>query len=171
VIESLILEHLSDIVADDPAWFALSSYFSGDRSSSGIHLAVMIEPYLTYILSGRKTIESRFSKNLIPPYRRILPDDLVLLKAGPVVGAFRAGSVECVDLDQHEMNRLRTDYSDAICADDDFWYARDGKNYATLIGIAEVHVLPPVSIAKRDRRGWLVLRPSRASQVEQLSLL
>lgn len=171
MIESVILNHLSGVVMEDPAWSALSPYFAGDRKSSGIHIAVMSEPYLSYILDGKKTIESRFSKNLIPPYRHILPGDLVLLKSGPVVGGFHATSVEYVDLDRREMNRLRTDYSDAICADDDFWQARDGKNYATLIGVGEVHVLPPVPIAKRDRRGWLVLRSSRVSESEQLSLL
>src|SRR6266540_3860586 len=45
-----------------------------------VHLAVMVEPYLSYILQGRKSIESRFSKNAIAPYLQIGPDDLVLLK-------------------------------------------------------------------------------------------
>jgi hypothetical protein len=172
VIESIIMDQLARAVQDDPGWLVVSSYFSGDYKSSGIHLAVMAEPYLTYILNGRKTIESRFSKNLIAPYRQISPDDLVLLKAGPVVGAFRASSVECFDLDRGVKSRLRTEYSEAICADDDFWCERDDKNYATLISIAEVHVLPPLPVTKRDRRGWLVLRHSRTVQVsEQLSLL
>lgn len=35
--------------------------------SKNIHLGVFSEPYLTYMLKGEKTIESRFSKNRIAP--------------------------------------------------------------------------------------------------------
>lgn len=76
----------------------LASYFEGPQLSTGIHLAIMIEPFLGYILNGKKTIESRFSKNLIAPHRRIVPGDLVLLKAGPIVASFCASSVEFVEL-------------------------------------------------------------------------
>lgn len=169
--ETVIMQQLAEAVTLDPGWRVLAPYFSGENQSFGIHLAVMVEPYLSYVLAGRKTIESRFSKNLIPPYMHIAPDDLVLLKAGPVVGAFRTASVECVDFDETAKRRLRQDYSDAICADDEFWGTRDDKNYATLIGIADVLNLPPVPIAKRDRRGWLVLRSPNRMRDEQLHLL
>ncbi|MCI9434957.1 MAG: hypothetical protein HFI86_06785 [Bacilli bacterium] len=36
-----------------------------------IHLGIFSEPYLTYMLEGKKTIESRFSKNKIVPYNKI----------------------------------------------------------------------------------------------------
>jgi hypothetical protein len=49
----------------------------------------MVEPYLGYILEGKKTIESRFSKPLIPPYRRVALGDVVLLKAGAIAASFR----------------------------------------------------------------------------------
>ena len=44
------------------------------------HLGVFTEPYLTYMLDGKKTIESRFSKNKILPYNQISKDDIVIVK-------------------------------------------------------------------------------------------
>lgn len=45
-----------------------------------LHLAVMAEPYLTRILQGEKTLESRLSRNRIPPYGRLDVGDVVLMK-------------------------------------------------------------------------------------------
>ena len=45
-----------------------------------VHLAILLEPYLQYILDGTKTVESRFSKNRIAPYNMVEPGDVVLLK-------------------------------------------------------------------------------------------
>lgn len=168
---SSIIDQLSYAAATYDDWSALAPYFDSDNCSNGIHLAVMVEPFLSYILNGRKTIESRFSKNLIPPYQRISAGDLVFLKAGPVVAAFRASSVECVGLDAKERMRLRERYSEAICADDSFWEQRDDRNYATLIGIECVERLTPVQVPKRDRRGWLVLRTPQTIGPGQLTLM
>lgn len=168
---STILDQLSSAVTTHHDWDALTPYFLDRNCGSGVHLAVMVEPFLGYILNGVKIIESRFSKNLIPPYRQIAVGDLVLLKAGPVVAAFRASSVECVGLDDNERARLRNNYSTDICADDTFWNERDDKNYATLIGITDVRRLTPVHVPKRDRRGWLVLRAPRAVESGQLTLM
>lgn len=170
-MSNTILDQLSWAVTTYPDWGGLASYFSGSNSDYGIHLAVMVEPFLTYILDGRKTIESRFSKNLIAPYQRVAPGDLVFLKAGPVVAAFRASSVECINLDNNERMRLRENYSNQICADDAFWDERDNRNYATLIGIDGVERLTPVSVPKRDRRGWLVLRTPQVIGPQQLTLM
>ncbi len=35
------------------------------------HLAVMHEPYLSYVLEGRKTIESRFSRHRVAPFDQV----------------------------------------------------------------------------------------------------
>lgn len=45
-----------------------------------IHLGIFSEPYLTYILEGKKKVESRFSKNKILPYNQISKDDIVIVK-------------------------------------------------------------------------------------------
>lgn len=39
--------------------------------STNIHLGIFSQPYLTYMLEGKKTVESRLSKNKIAPYNQI----------------------------------------------------------------------------------------------------
>ena len=59
-------------------------------TKSKLHLGVFSEPCLSYMLEGKKTIESRFSKNKILPYEKIKEDDIVIVKAsgGNVVAYF-----------------------------------------------------------------------------------
>jgi hypothetical protein len=157
--EVRILEQISCAADTYTDWKQLE-LFSDECSGAGLHIACMVEPFLQHILDGRKTIESRFSKPLIPPYRRIAIGDVVLLKAGPIVASFRASSIEFVELNNSEFARLVNDYSTAICADEEFWEARTGKCYATLVGVSDVRRLTPLKVDKQDRRGWMVLRDS-----------
>lgn len=145
--------------------------FIGGVPEVGLHIACMVEPYLGYILEGKKTIESRFSKPLIPPYQRVTVGDVVLLKAGAVTASFRVASTEFIELNGREFNRLIVDYGDAICADGEFWAARADKRYATLLGISDVRQLTPLKVDKRDRRGWMVLRDSVATPTTDPLLL
>lgn len=43
-----------------------------------IHLAILTEPYLEWILSGKKTVESRFSIHRVPPFGVVSPGDAFL---------------------------------------------------------------------------------------------
>jgi ASC-1-like (ASCH) protein len=58
--------------------------------SNSLHLAILNEPYLEYILQGKKTIESRFSLTRVPPYKQVSKGDIVFLKqyGDPIVGLF-----------------------------------------------------------------------------------
>lgn len=166
-----LLKRLVETTNSYPSWSMLRQAVEEQRT---LHLAVMIEPYLTYLLEGRKSIESRFSKRAIAPFYQIKPGELVLLKhtGGPVVGCFTTDTVEFVNLNYQERARLQKDYSEAICADDDFWKAREDKRYATLIGVRNASELRPAPVAKSDRRGWIVLRHANTyDDAEQLTLV
>lgn len=65
-----------------------------------IHLGVFSYPYLTYMLEGKKTIESRFSKNKVAPYNQITDDDIVIIKksSGDVLGYFTIKNLLFFDL-------------------------------------------------------------------------
>jgi hypothetical protein len=156
VIEAKVLSEVMRAATELDDWGSLGLSASGD--TCGVHVAVMLQPFFGYILEGRKTVETRFSKMPIAPYLRVAEGDVVLLKAGTVRASFRASSVEFVEVDTKEQARLARDFSDAICADQEFWRARENKRHATLIGIADVRRLTPITISKKDRRGWLVLR-------------
>lgn len=165
-----ILAVLREASEQLPAWGQLSGLLD---ERVGVHVAVMVEPFLTYLVEGRKTIESRFSLRVTPPYGRVTVGDVVLLKSGPVVGSFLVSSVENLSLDAQVLARLEETHSAAICADENFWKDRSSKRYATLLGVTDVRVLPPVPIPKRDMRGWVVLRDagSRLRLDEQLELI
>lgn len=47
--------------------------------NKNVHLGIFSDPYLTYMLDGLKSIESRFSKNRIAPYNKITKDDIVII--------------------------------------------------------------------------------------------
>lgn len=129
-----------------------------------VHLAVFVEPFLRYVLEGRKTVESRFSVRPIPPYRSVAKGDVILLKrsGGPVVGMCEAAEAWDYVLDPTTWRSIRAEYAVALCAQDAiFWSQRQHARYATLIRIANVRRLEvPFEVPKRDRRGWVVFRRS-----------
>jgi hypothetical protein len=128
-----------------------------------IHIAVMSEPFLSYVFEGKKTVESRFSLHKIAPYQKVQPSNIILMKAGPIVGSFKVGWVRYFNLKEETIEELRHRYGTAICGDEAFWQTKADKHYATLIGITEVTQLSPVTISKSDRRGWLTLEdPGKA---------
>lgn len=124
----------------------------------GVHLAVFVEPYLEAILDGRKTIESRFGVHRNPPFDRVHPGDLILLKrsGGPVVGIALAGKADYYELEDGMLNDIREQFASQIYAEDDeFWAARADKRFASLIEIDDVTKINTMTVDKRDRRGWV----------------
>jgi hypothetical protein len=159
-VPSPLLDDLRTAAARDPQWqHLLAPYDPFQAPPTSLHLAVFVEPYLTYMLEGRKTVESRFTLTPRPPYRRVLAGDLLLLKqsSGPIVGACRAGAVWDYQLVPDSWTQIKQDFAAALCAQDGFWDERAKAAYATLIRIESLQVLPPLPVAKRDRRGWVVI--------------
>lgn len=127
-----------------------------------IHLAILLEPYLRFILEGSKTIESRFTKNRIAPFRSVQQGDVILLKraaARAISGLCIVNRVWFYQLDADSWHEIRDRFTVALRAEDpSFWEQRNSAQFATLMRISEVQVLPPIEVPKRDRRGWVVLR-------------
>ena len=138
---------------------------ASDSIPFSVHLAVLLEPYLQYILDGSKTVESRFSKNRIAPYDVVEPGDVILLKKA----ATRTVSGICIvrnawfyQLDPDTWEQIRRRFSNALRAENSsFWEQRQAAQFATLMRIDEVCPLPPIDVPKRDRRGWVILRTGR----------
>ncbi|HEY8886212.1 MAG TPA: hypothetical protein VIM31_01790 [Candidatus Microsaccharimonas sp.] len=133
-------------------WFQLDL-----KKPHAIHIAVMVEPYLSYIFDGSKTAESRFTLNRIAPYKQATVGDLVFLKAGPIVGCFTIAWIKDFDLTEYPIELIKEEYTDAICVDETFWNEKRDKRYATLLGISKVCQLTPVEIPKKDRRAWVTI--------------
>lgn len=155
-------EALKHATHQDDFWRSyLAGLWNGGHIPFSVHLAIFVEPFLSYVLDGRKTVESRFSCVRCPPYRRVQRGDVVLLKAsgGPVVGLFQVGQAWCYRLDPQSWQMIRREFADALCAQDPgFWAARQKASFATLMQVERVFRFDPVPWQKRDRRGWVVLR-------------
>jgi hypothetical protein len=126
-----------------------------------IHLAVFVEPFLRFVLDGKKTVESRFSVNQCAPYNSVKRGDLILIKrsGGPVVGVAEAAKTWFYKLDKEELRSIRTKFGSLLCAEDAaFWKSKSNSCYATLIQLGQVETITPIDCLKRDRRGWVVVR-------------
>ena len=142
------------------------------NEAKSIHLAIVNEPYLQYILRGKKTIESRFTKNCIAPYKRVFPNDIVLMKrAGqPISSYFIASNVKYYENVPDVLDDLKVTYSGEICADEDFWKARVEKKYITLIKIKEVKILNnSIAVEKKDKRGWVTVNNNYYKKIYLIS--
>src|SRR5713226_5052497 len=75
--------------------------FRARSSSNSLHLAIFVEPFLQFVLDGRKTVESRFSITRRPPFGCVRSGDLVLVKqsGGPVIALAEISQVRYYELD------------------------------------------------------------------------
>jgi len=156
------VEHLQRELQADRRWSrALSADLAPSRQ---VHLAVFVEPFLAYVLQGKKSVESRFSTRQCAPFRRVSVGDIVLLKeaSGPVRGICEIAKTWFFNLDSIPLADVRERFAADICAtDDDFWRAREKADYATLLKLRSVREVAPLRCPKRDRRGWVVLPNAR----------
>lgn len=127
---------------------------------NGVHLGIFTNPYLDLMLQGKKTIESRFSKNKIAPYQKIAPKDTVFIKesGGPIVGFFTVKEVLFFDLKQIDIRDIKEKYNERILATEDFWRQKESSNYATLLKIENLTSIKPFKIDKKGMQTWIKLK-------------
>lgn len=139
----------------------LAPIFAPDLSV-GVHLAVLVEPYLSRIMDGTKTIESRWSMNRCAPFGVVAPGDAILLKrsGGPIVGFALALKVASGTVRPRGAARIVADCGPALGVEHGFAEHVKDKRYVTLITLAPPWPLRAENVAcgKRDRAGWNVLR-------------
>lgn len=126
------------------------------------HVAVFTAPFIELILSGKKTVEGRFTKVKCLPFGRVFPGDVVRMKqsGGPLIGEFSVRKVDSFsDLTGAKLDGIRATYSRPLCvsADPDYWTHRSHARYATLIHVTDVkRYASPIVFPKHDRRAWVV---------------
>ena len=166
-----LADEVGSAVRGDLLWEGyLRQLASPKQARFALHLAIFVEPYLQFILEGRKTVESRFSVRRGVPYKCVQKGDVVLLKrsGGPIVGLCRIADAWFYRLDPRSWDTIRKEFTEALCAQDPgFWNKRKHASFATLMRLQHVRSIAPIRCAKRDRRGWVVLQRSLA----QLPLL
>lgn len=154
-----ILSTLQKRVEANDAWRKKLS-----KDNFSLHLAIFREPYLTFIMQGKKKIESRFAKRACPPFERVSDGDVVLLKpvGGDVIGVCEIEKVWFYRLDPEAFAFIKDRFGAMICpADGSFWTERESKNVATLMLVKNVFPIHDIHIEKRDRRGWVTYNNQR----------
>lgn len=123
-----------------------------------IHLALMVEPYLSLILSGKKTIESRFSKKKIIPFNNISKGDIVILKktGGGLAAVFEAGDIHFIQIESAtDLKEIKENYGNALCLEDEFWERKKDAKYVSLINITHMQAISSIVVKKANRQSWL----------------
>lgn len=152
-------DHLMAAVAGNAFWeIYLESVLISHAAR--LHLAVLVEPYLSYIVEGSKTVESRFAKKKGAPYRSVDRGDILLLKrqSGGIEAICCVADAWFYELHSSSWKEIRSRFGKAMRVSPEFLYSRASALYATLIQITEVLPIEPVIARKQDRRGWVVLQ-------------
>ena len=126
------------------------------------HLAIFKGEAGEQILSGKKTIESRFSRVKNPPFGVVSSGDLVYIKPSgkDIIGQFRVKKVIFFDgPDKDDLEDIKKRFGKELAAGKEYWENAKNVRYATLIFISESErfITSPVKLAKKDLRGWVVL--------------
>lgn len=126
------------------------------------HLAIFKGGVGDLILTGKKTVESRFSKAKNPPFGMIGSGDLVYIKPSgkDIIGEFRVKKVIFFDgLDLDDLDDLRKRYGEQMSVGSDYWDRNKNARFGTLIFIGDSSrfITSPVRFPKKDLRGWVVL--------------
>ena len=123
------------------------------------HIAIMREPYLGYVLDGSKTIESRFSKNKCPPWKKVDTGDIIYFKksGGKIVARASVMKVIYIKLTKEKLERILHEIGDKLKINDEFINEKKDSAYCTLIWLSGVTKIEPISFEKKDRRAWIVL--------------
>lgn len=150
-----LIDRLSALCRNTPFAQALER-----ENTVGVHLAVFVEPYLTFLLQGKKTIESRFSVYKHAPFGQVQNGDILVLKkaSGPVCGVCRVAHVWFYRLDPSTWSEIEQ-YAEGLCMDGSaFWKKKKSASFATLMQVEEVQRLEEFDIDKVDPRSWVVIR-------------
>lgn len=128
-----------------------------------LHVAILLPKYLTEILDGSKTVESRLMKNSQPPLGCVKQGDRIYFKQS--AGPFRATAVaanveEYHDLTVESLRGLCTKYNPKVRGEANYWQAKRESRYAVFVTLREVE---PIDVGPEFRgsswKAWFVLDP------------
>lgn len=115
------------------------------------HVAILREPYLSKIINGEKTIETRWSMDKRKPFGSISAEDIIYLKrsGGPVVAKCKvARALFFENLTKDKIKEIFSKYKKEVCFEDRDLEDIINKKYCTLIWLKTVEKLIPFEINK-----------------------
>jgi hypothetical protein len=127
-------------------------------TATQVHLAIFREPYLKYILEGKKIMESRFSRKKIVPYKKLNLGDIILLKrsGGPLKGIASISNIHYFTINNRALCYIKKKYTKSLfIKDQKFWADKQKSSYATIFSLDNVVETDPIYLKKRFRSGWI----------------
>ncbi|MBU2561665.1 MAG: hypothetical protein KKD17_05170 [Nanoarchaeota archaeon] len=129
------------------------------------HLAILSKRLnlLSRILSGEKTIESRWYKFPKTPFRSIAAGDTVYFKESgcPVSAKAKVdNALFFAELDKGVFDDIVVKYGPRICISQSYWQHVKDKRLCTLIFLKDVKKIPPFQIDKAgygNMAAWITL--------------
>lgn len=137
-----------------------------------IHVAILKRPYLKLILSGRKTVESRLTRNTPPPYDAIQTGERIFLKAssGPFMATALAGTIEQhSNLTPADIKILRKRLDPAVCGNDEYWQMKRESRFAVFVQLTHVEPIEVGPAYPKSMRAWHVVE-DRLSPLMDIAL-
>ena len=125
------------------------------------HIAILRQPFFDMVLSGEKTIESRWSMNKIAPYSKVSVGDEILLKltGQPVTATAKVKEVKYYELTPQKAEDIRLRYGKEIGTDKfENWQSTLQKKYCTLIWLYDVKKISPMQVKRSNGAGWIVVK-------------
>lgn len=125
------------------------------------HIAILRQPFYDMVLTGEKTIESRWSMNKIAPFNKVKIGDTILIKltGQPVTAKAKVKDVKYYYLTPEIVEDIRVKYGKLIGTDKfEDWQTTLNKKYCTLIWLDKVQKIKPILVARSNGAGWIVLK-------------
>lgn len=125
------------------------------------HIAILRQPFFNMVLSGEKTIESRWSMHKIAPYNKVsIGDEILLKETGKDVSAKAVvKDVKYFELTPQIVEKIRIQYGKEIGTDKfQDWESTLNKKYCTLIWLDGVEKIKPVKVQRSNGAGWIVVK-------------
>lgn len=123
------------------------------------HIAILKQPFFDMVLSGEKTIESRWSMVKVAPYKKVSVGDKILLKetGKDVTATANVKKVQFYELTPEIVEDIRIKYGKQIGTDKfEDWKSTLQKKYCTLIWLDEVTPVAPIKVKRSNGAGWIV---------------
>lgn len=133
------------------------------------HVAIVTPSVADRLVSGEKTIETRFSRTSRAPYGLVQPGDWIYFKVSgaQIVARARARRVRNLsELNHRLITTLKRKYGKPIAADEGYWEAKQTARYGVLIWLGRVsRVIEPPEVPRQYGSGWICLSDLQPSSV------
>ena len=120
------------------------------------HLAILSSKIHLFdkILSGEKTIESRWYFNKKTPYQNIFPGEIIYFKEGKRFAKAVVEKALFFELNDEKIKELLLEYGDRLGVGIEYFDFIKGKRYATLVFIKNVSEAKPFYVPF-SRAAWI----------------